>query len=229
MVAIRDFSKAGVRQSATESLARLGRDRSDIVFLHDPEGLRGSGLAAAWRPLEEMRDRGVAGAIGISGNDAHAMAAMIVELDPDIILLAGRYTLLDQSALDDLLPLALGRRVSVVLGGIFNAGILADPAGVDRFDYRPARADERERARRIAFDRSPARRTDRRRRDPVRRCASRRDLGPGGRESPSKNSSPMSPWHGSRSPSSFWEALSDAGLDPDRTPLSQQPLMFRTR
>ena len=117
MVAIRDFSKADVRSSATESLARLGRDRSDIVFLHDPEGLRGSGLAAAWRPLEEMRDRGVAGAIGISGNDAHAMAAMIVELDPDIILLAGRYTLLDQSALDDLLPLALGRRVSVVLGG----------------------------------------------------------------------------------------------------------------
>ena len=217
MIAIRDFSNGGVRRSATESLARLGRDRSDIVFLHNPDGLCGSRLASAWGPLREMRERGVAGAIGISGNDAHSLAAMVFELDPDIVLLAGRYTLLDQSALDDLLPLALGRRVSVVLGGIFNAGILADPAGVDRFDYRPARADERERARRIE---SIARRHD----VPIAAAAI---------QFAAAHPAVTSILVGVRSeqelvadvamarisiPSSFWEALSDAGLDPTGRP-----------
>lgn len=150
VVAIRDFTPDGVRRSARESLDRLGRDRVEIMFLHDPDGVRGSALDRAWEALRELRARGVAGAIGISSNGSASLARMLERLDADVVLLAGRYTLLDQSAQDDLLPLAARRGVAVVLGGIFNGGLLADPAANERFDYRPAAAEQHDRAVRIA-------------------------------------------------------------------------------
>jgi D-threo-aldose 1-dehydrogenase len=150
VVAIRDFTPDGVRRSARESLERLGREQVEIMLLHDPDGVRGPALERAWEPIQELRESGAAGAIGISSNGSASLAAMLERLDADVVLLAGRYTLLDQSALDDLLPLAERRGVGVILGGIFNGGVLADPVSNDRFDYRPANAEQRRRAVRIA-------------------------------------------------------------------------------
>lgn len=138
VVAIQDFTPAGIQRSARESLSRLGRETVDIMFLHDPDGLGRTALAAAWRPLQDLRASGVVRAIGISSNEPGSLTAMLEQVDADIVLLAGRYTLLDQSAGRDLLPLAERRSVSVVLGGVFNGGILADPLGNPIYDYRPA-------------------------------------------------------------------------------------------
>lgn len=149
VVAIQDFTPAGIQRSARESLRRLGRETVDIMFLHDPDGLSRTALAAAWRPLQALRARGIVRAIGISSNDSGALTAMLDQLDADIVLLAGRYTLLDQSAGHDLLPLAERRSVSVVLGGVFNGGILADPLGNPIYDYRPASLDRQATASRI--------------------------------------------------------------------------------
>lgn len=141
LVAIQDFTPDGVQRSAHESLRRLGCETVDIMFLHDPDGLSRAALAAAWRPLEAMRASGTVRAIGISSNHSSSLSAMLEQLDADIVLLAGRYTLLDQSARVDLLPLAERRAVAVVLGGVFNGGILADPITNRTFDYRPASPD----------------------------------------------------------------------------------------
>lgn len=149
VVAIQDFSPEGIRRSARESLARLGRDTVDIMFLHDPDGLGRAAVTAAWRPLEAMRAEGTVRAIGISSNDSASLSAMLQQLDPDVVLLAGRYTLLDQAAARDLLPLAVRRGVPVILGGVFNGGILADPIGNQTFDYRPASPERRESASRL--------------------------------------------------------------------------------
>lgn len=149
LVAIQDFTPEGIRRSARESLARLGRDTVDIMFLHDPDGLGRAALTAAWRPLEAMRAEGTVRAIGISSNDSASLSAMLQQLDPDVVLLAGRYTLLDQAAARDLLPLAERRGVPVILGGVFNGGILADPIGNQTFDYRPASPERRESASRL--------------------------------------------------------------------------------
>ena len=77
-------------------------------------------------------------AIGISSNSSISMTRMLGVVDPDVVLVAGRYTIVDQAALDDLLPTASERGIGVILGGIFNGGILADPQATNQFDYRPA-------------------------------------------------------------------------------------------
>ncbi len=149
LVAIHDFTPAGLRRSAGESLARLGRDHVEIMLLHDPDGLSDRELRAAWKPFVELRDRGHASAIGISSNSSASMTRMLGVVDPDVVLVAGRYTIVDQAAMDDLLPAASARGIGVILGGIFHGGILADPQATDQFDYRPARALERRRAARL--------------------------------------------------------------------------------
>lgn len=149
-VAIHDFTPRGLHLSARESLARLGRDDVEILFLHDPDGLSDAQLEAAWSTIVRLRDRGLARAIGISSNDAVSLTRMLERVDPDVVLLAGRYTLLDQGAMDDLLPMAQERGIAVILGGVFNGGILADPDASDRFDYRPSRPLERRQVRRLA-------------------------------------------------------------------------------
>ena len=121
------FTAAGVERSLAESLRRLGLDRIDIVYLHDPDEHAEQALRGAYPALEKLRAQGVIGAIGIGMNQAAIPARFVRETDIDVVLLAGRYTLLDQSGLDDLLPAAEARGVSVVIGGVFNSGILADP------------------------------------------------------------------------------------------------------
>jgi D-threo-aldose 1-dehydrogenase len=130
-----DFTAAGVERSLAESLRRLDLDRIDIVYLHDPDEHFEQALREGYPALEELRDQGVIGAIGVGMNQAAIPARFVRETDIDVVLLAGRYTLLDQSGLDDLLPAAEARGVSVVIGGVFNSGILADPHRGAAYDY----------------------------------------------------------------------------------------------
>lgn len=145
-----DFSKAGVRQSLEASLERLGVERVDVAFLHDPDNHLDDAIAHGWPALTELRDEGVVRSIGAGMNQTPALTRLVHETDIDVVLLAGRYTLLDQSALDELFPACLRRNISVVVGGVFNSGILADPFGQNQFDYEPAPAQIRARALRIA-------------------------------------------------------------------------------
>lgn len=144
-----DLTAAGVERSLADSLRRLGLDRIDIAYLHDPDEHAEQALREAYPALEKLRDRGVIGAIGVGMNQAAIPARFVRETDIDVVLLAGRYTLLDQSGLDDLLPAAEARRVSVVIGGVFNSGILADPHRGATFDYGAASEDALTRALRM--------------------------------------------------------------------------------
>jgi D-threo-aldose 1-dehydrogenase len=147
-----DFSREGILRSVEESLARLGTDRLDIAYLHDPddhwEAASTSGMAA----LSELRDQGVVGAIGAGMNQAAMLAEFVRRTDVDVVMVAGRLTLLDQSALDDLLPLARARGVGVVAAAVYNSGLLSS-ATVDvsaPYDYGAAPRSVVERATRIA-------------------------------------------------------------------------------
>jgi D-threo-aldose 1-dehydrogenase len=144
-----DFTAAGVERSLADSLRRLSLDRIDIVYLHDPNEHAGQALREAYPALEKLRDQGAIGAIGVGMNQAAIPARFVRETDIDVVLLAGRYTLLDQSGLDDLLPVAEARGVSVVVGGVFNSGVLADPHRGATFDYGAVPEDALTRALRI--------------------------------------------------------------------------------
>jgi D-threo-aldose 1-dehydrogenase len=98
-----------------------------------------------------MRDEGLIRAIGAGMNQSAMLARFAREGDFDVFLLAGRYTLLDQEALAELLPLCLDRDIAILVGGVMNSGILADPRPGSRFNYRPASAEVVERARRLAL------------------------------------------------------------------------------
>jgi D-threo-aldose 1-dehydrogenase len=144
-----DFSRLGVRRSFDASLERLGVDRLDIVFLHDPDDHLDDAISQGYPALATLRDEGMVRSIGAGMNQTAALTRLVRETDIDVVLLAGRYTLLDQGALDELFPACLRRRTSVVVGGVFNSGILADPVTQAHFDYKPAPRRIRERALRI--------------------------------------------------------------------------------
>jgi D-threo-aldose 1-dehydrogenase len=132
-----DFSADGVRRSIEESLLRLGMDHIDIVYLHDPDDYAVPALEEAYPALERLRAEGVVAAIGVGMNRTGLLTRFVRDTDVDVVLLAGRYTLLDHSALGDLLPAAQERSVSVVVGGVFNSGLLADPRPDATYDYAP--------------------------------------------------------------------------------------------
>jgi D-threo-aldose 1-dehydrogenase len=136
-----DFSAAGVRRSLEDSLERLGLDRVDIAYLHDPDEHVERALNEAYPELERLRAQGVVRAIGVGMNQVAVPAWLIRHTDVDVVLVAGRYTLLDQSALADLLPAAVERKVSIVVGGVFNSGLLADPKPGAMYDYGPVTED----------------------------------------------------------------------------------------
>ena len=133
-----DFTADGVRRSIDESLQRLGLDHIDIAYIHDPDDHADQAIDEAYPALAKLRDEGVIGAIGVGMNQTAIPARFVRETDVDLVLLAGRYTLLDQSGADDLLPAALERGVRIVLGGVFNSGLLADPRSAATYDYTPA-------------------------------------------------------------------------------------------
>ncbi|MET3566778.1 D-threo-aldose 1-dehydrogenase [Leifsonia sp. 563] len=147
-----DFSRDGILRSVEQSLARLGIDRLDIAYLHDPDDHWEVASTTGVDALVELREQGVVGAIGAGMNQSAMLAEFVRRTDVDIVMVAGRFTLLDPSALDDLLPIAAERGVGVVAAAVYNSGLLSsetiDPAA--HFDYASAPAEVIERARRIA-------------------------------------------------------------------------------
>jgi D-threo-aldose 1-dehydrogenase len=133
-----DYSRDGVLASIEESLARLGQDRLDIVHVHDPDNYVAEALAGAFPALLELRDQGVIRAVGAGMNQTAALEIFARETDPDLFLLAGRYTLLEQAALDTFLPLCEQRGIAVIVGGAYNSGLLADPNPGTHYNYLPA-------------------------------------------------------------------------------------------
>lgn len=147
-----DLTRDGIRRSIEESLERTGLDRIDIAYLHDPDHVGDEAVATALPALVELRDEGVLGAVGAGMNQSAMLARFVRETDVDVVMLAGRYTLLEQGALADLLPLAVERSVAVVAAAPYNSGILARPRPEPgaHHNYAPADAALVERAHAIA-------------------------------------------------------------------------------
>jgi len=147
-----DFSRDGILRSVEESLARLERDDIDILYLHDPDDHWEEASTTGVATLIELRDQGVVRAIGAGMNQSAMLAEFVRRCDVDVVMLAGRYTLLDQSALDDLLPLAQQRGVGVVAAGVYNSGLLGRDVVPDdaHYEYQPAPPELVARAREIA-------------------------------------------------------------------------------
>ena len=147
-----DFSRDGVLRSFEDSLARLDTDRIDVLFLHDAEDHFEAALRDGYPALAELRAQHAVGAIGAGMYDTAKLTRLVRETDVDVVMLAGRYTLLNHSAVDDLLPACAARGVSVLAVSVFNSGILATPrpAAGATFDYEPAAPELLRRAHRIA-------------------------------------------------------------------------------
>lgn len=150
LVRRRDYSRDGVVRSLESSMDRLGVDRIDIAFVHDAEDFVEEALTGAIPALVELRDQGVLCGIGLGMNFDRALAGFVRRSDVDTVMIAGRYTLLEQPALDELLPLCEERGVRVMAAGVFNSGILASPTPGATYNYEEAPADLVDRARRIA-------------------------------------------------------------------------------
>ncbi len=144
-----DFSADGIRRTLDASLERLGVDHVDIVYLHDPDDHAEQAFREGYPALEKLRTEGVIGAIGAGMNQAGMLTRFVQDTDVDVVLCAGRYTLLDQSALAELLPAAVARGKSVVVGGAFNSGLLADPKPDATYNYAQAPAELLDRALRM--------------------------------------------------------------------------------
>ena len=144
-----DYSAAGIRKSLEESLKRLGRDSVEIAYIHDADTWVREAIDVAYPELHKMRDEGLIEAIGIGMNWCPTSLAIMKETELNIALIAGRFTLLDQSAQDELYPLALKKKVSIIAAGVFNSGVLANPAPGSYYDYEPASKEIIEKARTI--------------------------------------------------------------------------------
>lgn len=133
-----DFSASGVRKSLEGSLERLGMDSVEVLFIHDPDENADAAIIEAYPELERMRSEGIIKAIGVGMNQCETPTRVIKETDIDMVLIAGRYSLLDQRALIELLPTAVERNVDIIAAGVFNSGILANPVKGATYDYVPA-------------------------------------------------------------------------------------------
>ena len=157
-----DYSEAGVRRSVEDSLRRLGLARIDVAFVHDCDAVTHGAryhevleqvVTQAIPTLMRAKDEGLVRHVGLGVNDVDVCLDVLARIDIDCLLLAGRYSLIDQSALPALLPLCEARGVRIALGGVFNSGILAtgvrDARGPLRFNYGAAPASWIEKARAI--------------------------------------------------------------------------------
>jgi len=144
-----DFTYDGAMRSVEESLKRLGLDRVDVLLMHDPDDFFDEAMKGAYVALDKLRREGVVSAIGAGMNQAEMLARFAREADMDCFLMAGRYTLLDHAALSELLPLCVQKNISIVIGGVYNSGILTNPKPGATFNYRPADAEWVERAQRL--------------------------------------------------------------------------------
>ena len=130
-----DFSSDATLRSLEESLGRLGLDRVDIAFVHDPDDHFDEALAGSFAALQRLRDEGVVRAIGVGANQPAVLCRFAREADPDCFLVAGRFSVLDRTAEAELLPLCEAKGIAVIAGGVFNSGVIA---GGTTFDYETA-------------------------------------------------------------------------------------------
>lgn len=147
-----DFSRAGVLASLDASRERLGLDSIDIVLIHDPLEHREWARSEAYVELDSLRAAGEIGSVGVGTRDTAVLQYFVERTDLDLIMLAGRFTLLDQSAATELFPACLRRGTRVLNAGVFNSGVLATnaPAASSTFEYATAPEEIVLRARQIA-------------------------------------------------------------------------------
>ncbi|MEX0348165.1 MAG: aldo/keto reductase [Paracoccaceae bacterium] len=151
-----DFTYDAIMRSLEDSHQRLGLNRIDIVFVHDigdPDAgtdtphHRAQLLESGYKALRALKDSGAVSTIGIGVNTVEICEELLGQFDIDLILLAGRYTLLEQTAADRLFPLLTRHGTKLVIGGVFNSGILATgPVEDAQYNYAPAPPDIRARA-----------------------------------------------------------------------------------
>lgn len=144
-----DFTYDGVMRSVEESMSRLDLGRLDILLLHDPDDHYVEASTTGFRALDALRSTKAVQGIGAGMNQSAMLARLVDECDLDVVLVAGRYTLLEQDALDDLMPACERTTTSVVIGGVFNSGVLIDPTPGALYNYIPAPDDVVGRAQQI--------------------------------------------------------------------------------
>ena len=223
-----DYSAAGVRRSLEDSLQRLGLARIDVAYIHDCDAAtHGAQAGAVLRQvldvtlptLQRMKAEGTIRAVGLGVNDVAVVLDVLRESELDALLLAGRYSLLDHSALPALLPLCQARGVHVALGGVFNSGLLASGTrqGVAMFNYAPAERAWVERTARIETLCAAHG-------VPLRAAALQFVLAHPAVESVLLGARHAHEWHDAQAmlrvpiPPAFWQALRGAGLLPDAAP-----------
>jgi D-threo-aldose 1-dehydrogenase len=133
-----DFSYEGVMRSVEDSLLRTGLDRIDIFWIHDPDLHWDQAIDGAYRALADLRSQGAVSAIGVGMNHTGMLARFAREGEFDALMCAGRYTLLDQTALDELFQVCEERGTVIVAAAVMNSGLLANPTPQAKFDYAPA-------------------------------------------------------------------------------------------
>lgn len=134
----RDYSAAGVRRSLEESLERLGLDRVDVLLVHDPEEHMPQALGEAAPALAALRDEGIIRAWGVGTNHADVAERFVREAGAQIVLIAGRYTLLDRRAESGLLAACAEHDAEVLAAGVLNSGLLVDPQPGAPYNYAAA-------------------------------------------------------------------------------------------
>lgn len=144
-----DFSAEGVKRSIDESLTRLGVDHIDIALMHDAEDHLDAAIREGYPVLDDYRRQGIIKGVGMGLNLCAPSVRIMKECDLNIALIAGRFTLLDQEAQEELFPLALKKNVSILAAGVFNSGILANPNPGGTYNYLPASEEIINRARSI--------------------------------------------------------------------------------
>lgn len=149
---IYDYSRDGVLRSIEESLARLGTDRLDVVYIHDPDDHWDEAVSGAVPALSGLRDQGVIGAYGAGMNQSAMLERFVREADVDVVMLAGRFTLLEQAGARSLIAACSERGVGIVDVGVFNSGVLSKerPAPGATYNYAPAPHAVLERANALA-------------------------------------------------------------------------------
>lgn len=144
-----DYSADGIKRSFNESLERMGLDHLDIVLMHDAEEHIKEAIENAFPVLAQYRSQGLIKAVGIGINYVEPALEIMKNTDLDIALIAGRYTLLDQIAHNELFPYALAHNIDITMGGVLNSGVLANPVAGATYNYLPASDEIISRAARI--------------------------------------------------------------------------------
>nr|WP_295106117.1 aldo/keto reductase [uncultured Caulobacter sp.] len=153
-----DYTRDGVLRSFEDSLRRLKRDRIDVLLAHDlgrathgdaHVGHMRDFLDGGYQAMCELKDSGAVGAIGLGVNEQAVCEEILDHADVDVFLLAGRYTLLEQTALERFLPRCVARSVGVIVGGPFNSGVLVEAGGMLHYNYEAAPREIVERVERL--------------------------------------------------------------------------------